>query len=332
METHQNGEERHRIFKDLNIAFNLAFKQATHDALTGLPNRSLLHDRMGIALAEAKRRQEMLGVFFIDLDNFKETNDNFGHDAGDKVLVTISGRLSKVMRSEEIMARIGGDEFLALVRRIQFPDDAEIIATRFLKVLKRPILINNRSFVVTASIGISLYPFNGENEETLLKHADQAMYRVKKAGGNGLEFFKKPKKKSTKLICSKENKKDMSKQSILVVDDDPDFQLVLKCCLTKEGYSCIGVASIKEALEAVRLHTPDLVILDLGLQRASGFAFLQNFEKAILDGAKIPPVLVVSGYNDPEIIEFAKVIGASRFIAKPINAAQILSAVRSFIK
>jgi len=125
--------------------------------------------------------------------------------------------------------------------------------------------------------------------------------------------------------------KEDSAQHILIVEDDLNFQFALQCCLKKEGYSCIGAVSVEEALKSVRLSVPDIVILDLGLRQASGIAFLQNFRKAVSSGEKIPPVLVVSGHSDPEIVEFVTMLGASRFIPKPIGASEIALAVRSFI-
>lgn len=123
----------------------------------------------------------------------------------------------------------------------------------------------------------------------------------------------------------------MSKRKILIVEDDPDFQSVLKNCLKKEGFSCLSAVSVEEALRQVGSSAPDLVILDLGLRRASGLAFLMNLSKAVSNGGKVPPVLVVSGHNDPEIVEFATTLGAARFIPKPVGSSQIVSAVRSFI-
>lgn len=330
----KGNEERRRIFADWKIVVNQAFLQATHDSLTGLPNRALFHDQLRIALSESKRHQEILGILFIDLDHFKKINDLLGHDVGDHVLTSVSSRLSRVMRPEEMIARIGGDEFIALIRRLRSSQDAKIVATRLLKALEPPLVLplsKDRSLTVTASIGISLYPFDGREEEILLKHADAAMYRVKKRGGHGLEFFEKSKDPILPTTPSTEDKKNKAKRKILIIDDDPDFQLVLQNCLKKEGYSCIGTVSVEEALKSVRLNVPDLVILDLGLRQASGLAFLQNFAKSVSKGKKIPPVLVVSGHNDPEIIEFATMLGASRFIPKPMGSSEIVSAVRSFL-
>ena len=332
METHQHDEERRLIRADWKVVVDQAFLCATHDPLTGLPNRSLFHDRLRIALSESKRHQETLGILFIDLDNFKKVNDLLGHTVGDQVLASVGSRLSQVTRSEETIARVGGDEFAAFIRRLPTPQEAEIVTARFLKAFDPLFLLKDQSLKVTASIGISLYPFDGEDKEMLLKQADTAMFRVKKRGGHGLEFFKNPSENSKEPIHPKEITKNRAKRRILIVEDDLTFQFALQSCLKQEGYACTGVFSVKEALEGVSSSAPDLVILDLGLHQASGLAFLQNFAKAVSSDEKIPPVLVVSGHSDPEIVEFAITLGASRFIPKPISPGEIVSAVRSFIQ
>jgi diguanylate cyclase (GGDEF)-like protein len=328
----QRDEERRLIFADWKVVVGQAFLDATHDPLTGLPNRALFHDRLKAALSESKRHQEVLGILFLDLDHFKKVNDLLGHDAGDEILTAVGSRLTQVMRSEETIARVGGDEFVALIRRLRSPQEAETVAARLLKALAAPFLLRALSFAVSASIGISLYPFDGMDGELLLRQADDAMFRVKKRGGNGLEYFEKPTEASQEPVRSKKAKENTSKRKILIVDDDPDFQLVLKNCLKKEGYSCVSAVGVEEALESVRINAPDLVILDLGLRRASGLAFLQNFASVVSSGERIPPVLVVSGHNDPEIVDFAMTLGASRFIPKPTGSFEIVSAVRSFIQ
>lgn len=330
-ETYEQVEERRRILADWKVVVDQAFLHASHDLLTGLPNRSLFHDRFGIALSESKRHREIIGILFVDLDNFKEVNDLLGHDTGDRILTSVGLRLSQVMRSGEVVARLGGDEFAVIIRRLRFPQDAGIVASRLLKALEPPFLFKDRSLTVTASIGISLCPFDGEDEEVLLKCADVAMFRVKKRGGHGMEFFKNPAEISQEAIYPKKVQGKTPKRKILVVDDDPDFQSELRNFLDKKGYACIGAAGVEEALEMVRRNSPDLVILDLGLRHASGLAFLQHFVKAVSKGEKIPPVLVVSGHNNPEIIEIATMLGASRFLAKPLSAPEIVSAIRTFI-
>lgn len=318
----QHNEQRCSIFADWKTIVDQAFQQATHDSLTGLPNRSLFHDQVRMALSESKRHNEILGILFIDLDNFKKVNDLRGHPVGDQLLASVGSCLSKVMRSEEMVARLGGDEFAVLIRRLKSPQEAEIVAARLLKALEPQ---------VTASIGISLYPFDGEDEEILLRHADAAMFRVKKRGGHGLEFFQSPPKKNKEVISLRAVNSNKPKKNILIVDNDADFQLVMQKRLKQEGYVCASVDSAEEALERVCLSTPDLVILDLGLRQASGLVFLQKFSKAVPNGKKIPPVLVVSGHNEPQIVDFTTMLGASRFISKPLGSSTIVLAIRSLI-
>jgi diguanylate cyclase (GGDEF)-like protein len=327
---HPRLEERRRIFEDWKVVVGQAFLQATLDPLTGLPNRSLFHDRLRIALSESKGRQETFGVLFVDLDRFKVINDLLGHDAGDRLLVTAGLRLSQVVRSEETVARMGGDEFAVLVRCLPTPHQAGIVANRLLKALAPPIVLEERLFTLTASIGISLYPLDGEEGTPLLKRADAAMFRVKRQGGNGWEFFEQPSDRKYKER-SGPKEKAKPKQTILIIDDDADFRFVLRNRLEQEGYSCIAADGVREALKRVHIDSPDLVILDLGLRQASGIAFLQNLVKTVAPAEKIPPVLVVSGHRDPEIVEFAILMGACRFIPKPVGYSEIVSAVRTYI-
>lgn len=318
---HQHSEQRRNIFSDWKTIVDQAFEEATHDSLTGLPNRSLFHTQVRMALSESKRHGEIMAILFIDLDNFKKVNDLQGHHVGDLLLTSVGTHLSKAMRVEEVVARLGGDEFAVLIRRLKSPGEAEIVAARLLKTLD--------ALKVNASIGISLYPFDGEDEDTLLKNADSTMFRVKKRGGHGLEFFQDHPEKFADIIPFK--RVENSRKNILIVDNDFDFQSVLQTCLKEEGYACSSVDSAEEALKRVRLNTPDLVILDLGLRQASGLVFLQKFANAVPQGKKIPHVLVVSGHNDPEIVDFAKKLGASRFIPKPMHSPDVISAVRFFI-
>lgn len=320
-------EEKKRIFSDWKLVTDQTFFQATHDSLTGLPNRALFQNRLRIDLSESKRHHEILGILFIDLDHFKEVNDLLGHGGGDRVLAEVGLRLSQAIRSEEMIARVGGDEFVVLIRRLKSSQEAEIVARRLMHALELPLLLENQSLKITASIGISLFPFDGEEEETLLHHADTAMFRVKKNGGNDLEFFKK----HDHAIFPIELSEPLSKQKILIVDDDLGYQLVLQNCLKKAGYTCISAVNVEEALKQVKFTSPDLVILDLGFRKASGIAFLMNLSNSLSKDQKIPPVLVVSGYDDPEIVEFVTTLGASLFIPKPIGSSQIISAIQSFI-
>jgi diguanylate cyclase (GGDEF)-like protein/PAS domain S-box-containing protein len=156
--------------------------QAYHDALTGLPNRLLFRDRLTIALAHAKRQQKPLAVMFLDLDRFKYVNDTLGHSLGDELLRVLAARLRSVLREGDTIARMGGDEFTVLVADLRTPDDAAKTAQKLLDTVAEPVRVEGHELYVTTSIGIALYPNDGDTAEALLKNADTAMYRAKDAG------------------------------------------------------------------------------------------------------------------------------------------------------
>ncbi len=162
---------------------------AQHDTLTGLPNRLLLNDRVGQAIALARRQHGQAAVLFMDLDGFKYINDSLGHSIGDKLLQSVAGRLVDCVRTPDTVSRQGGDEFVVLLQELHHPEDAAIAAERLLKAVAEIHSINDRRIFVTGSIGISLFPDDAKDTETLLKHADAAMYRAKKNGSNSYQFF-----------------------------------------------------------------------------------------------------------------------------------------------
>jgi diguanylate cyclase (GGDEF)-like protein/PAS domain S-box-containing protein len=164
----------------------IAFK-AYHDALTGLPNRTLFLDRLSVALAHAKRSHGRLAIFFLDLDDMKSINDTFGHAVGDRVLKSVSERLLGVLRADDTVSRVGGDEFLILLE-VAEPQEAEVLARRVLARISEPVTIDRDELYVTTSIGVALYPEDGELADALIRHADGAMYRAKEAGGNDVQL------------------------------------------------------------------------------------------------------------------------------------------------
>lgn len=162
---------------------------AYYDALTGLPNRRLLEDRLRVALAHAHRNRRQLAVLFIDLDRFKRINDSLGHEVGDQLLVTIAQRLREGVREDDTVARMGGDEFIAVLSDVDNPDHAVQIARRLIELLRQPALIDGQELVVTTSIGISIYPDDSDEAVLLLKNADIAMYRAKDTGRNSFQLY-----------------------------------------------------------------------------------------------------------------------------------------------
>ena len=163
--------------------------QAYHDALTGLPNRALFQNRLKESLKKAKKENSTLALFFIDLDHFKEINDSFGHKVGDEILKIITDIFKKVIRKEDNVARLGGDEFTILLENLNRPQDASRLAKKILEELEKPLLLEDNEFYVSSSIGISIYPHDGDTCEDLLKYADSAMYRAKDEGRNNFQYY-----------------------------------------------------------------------------------------------------------------------------------------------
>jgi diguanylate cyclase (GGDEF)-like protein len=153
---------------------------AYHDPLTGLPNRSLLYDRLGLAIAHAHRAAGQLAVLFLDLDDFKAVNDSHGHGAGDRLLVELATRLRNGVRAGDTVARLGGDEFVLLLDSVTGAEDAARVAAKVLAAVRAPFRRHGHDLLVTASIGVSVYPADGTSAEELVRSADAAMYRDKR--------------------------------------------------------------------------------------------------------------------------------------------------------
>jgi diguanylate cyclase (GGDEF)-like protein/PAS domain S-box-containing protein len=162
---------------------------ASHDELSGLPNRALLQDRMRQTMAQADRSGKMVAILFIDLDRFKNINDSLGHNIGDVVLKAAAERLTGCVREVDTIARLGGDEFVVMLTDIERMEDVTAVAHKTLEAVSQPFTVGMYELFLTASIGISIYPKDGNHEDVLLKNADAAMYRAKESGKNRFEFF-----------------------------------------------------------------------------------------------------------------------------------------------
>ena len=162
--------------------------QAYHDSLTGLPNRLLFRDRITVALAHARRNGRLSAVMFLDLDQFKLVNDTLGHTVGDRLLQAIGARLVTCVRAEDTVARMGGDEFTILLADVADKRGAPLVAQKILEAIRHPVLIDQHELYVTTSIGIAVFPDDGGDAESLLKHADRAMYRAKELGRDNYQF------------------------------------------------------------------------------------------------------------------------------------------------
>lgn len=164
-------------------------EMATHDSLTGLPNRVLLNDRLVVELAKAQRNHTRLAAIMLDLDRFKHVNDMLGHAIGDQLLGAVGKRLTQLVRKGDTVSRIGGDEFVLLLPQVGRIKDAVKIAQKILAAFREPFALEDHQVHITTSIGISLFPEDGEDVKTLLGNADTAMYWVKEQGRNNYELY-----------------------------------------------------------------------------------------------------------------------------------------------
>jgi diguanylate cyclase (GGDEF)-like protein len=172
------------LYKQLEHHNRALESLALHDALTGLPNRRLLMDRLSLAIAHARRNKGTMAVMYLDLDGFKQINDTLGHDAGDALLCMVAARLLGAVRQEDTVARVGGDEFVIALPELSHAEDMAELVSKVIQVVSQPWSFQGRGARVTASVGVSIYPTHGEDVETLMKSADLALYEAKHSGKN----------------------------------------------------------------------------------------------------------------------------------------------------
>ena len=172
------------LYRQLEQYSRALESQALHDALTGLPNRRLLMDRLSLAIVHARRNTSSMAVLFLDLDGFKQINDTLGHDAGDALLSMVADRLVAAVREEDTVARMGGDEFVIGLWELSHADDVAGLASKVILAVSQPYRIQGHDVRITASVGVGIYPLHGEAVETLMKSADLALYEAKRAGKN----------------------------------------------------------------------------------------------------------------------------------------------------
>ena len=173
------------LYRQLEQSNRALESMALHDALTGLPNRRLLMDRLSSAIAHARRNKGSMAVMYLDLDGFKQINDSFGHDAGDTLLGMVGARLLAAVREEDTVARVGGDEFVIALRELSHADDVGKLVSKVMQAVSQPYVVQGRGVCMTASVGVSIYPTHGEEVEALMKSADLALYQAKSTGKNG---------------------------------------------------------------------------------------------------------------------------------------------------
>jgi diguanylate cyclase (GGDEF)-like protein/PAS domain S-box-containing protein len=223
--------------------------EAYHDALTGLPNRRLFRDRLTVALAHARRMRQVLGVMFLDLDRFKYVNDTLGHSVGDELLKTVAVRLKAVLREEDSIARMGGDEFTVLVGDLRDVDDVVKVAQKLLETVAQPLHVEGQDLFITTSIGIAMFPTDGDTAEMLLKNADHAMYRAKDAGRNAVRMF-------TPAMNARALERLSTESSLRRALERGELQLYYQPQINVASNEIVGV----EAL--LRWNRPDVGVVD----------------------------------------------------------------------
>jgi len=164
---------------------------ATHDGLTGLPNRTLLNDRIDRAILHARRNKEYAGVMMMDLDKFKFVNDNMGHDAGDELLKEVASRMKSMLRASDTVSRVGGDEFAIVLEGVAHPEDCALVGQKLMQIIAKPMVLGQSAIEIGASVGIAVYPLDGEDATSLMKNADIAMYQVKSEGRGKFQFYER---------------------------------------------------------------------------------------------------------------------------------------------
>jgi diguanylate cyclase (GGDEF)-like protein/PAS domain S-box-containing protein len=240
------ADEFGNMFGILNVAYDITERKrieqhishvAHHDSLTGLPTRALLRDRLHSALSRARNNQSSIALLMVDLDNFKRINDTIGHHAGDAVLVSIANRLRASVRRSDTVARMGGDEFVVMLENIYTVDQAERITEKLLDEVRQPITINTEVHSITASIGICIHPDCAEDEESLLRNADAAMYYAKSEGRNAYQVF-------SEAMASANDRKRMMRNALDSALAQNELTLVYQPQISLTSGRVIGMESL----------------------------------------------------------------------------------------
>jgi diguanylate cyclase (GGDEF)-like protein len=283
---------------------------ATHDALTGLPSRALFNDRLTLELAHAHRNGQRLAVALLDLDHFKDVNDTLGHSVGDQLLKLVSHRFTSLLRRSDTVARIGGDEFMLILPGIARVEDADNIAQKILKAIRKPFVWEGHDVRVTASLGMALYPHHGEDAGTLMRHADIAMYTAKGQGRDNVQCY-----------CLERGEMD-KRANVLIVDDEPDMCWALENILRTAGFTATTTTKGTEALELLGGKDYAAAFVDAKLPDLNGL------ELAALIRQRSPhtAVVVISGYfyqEDKAINEGLEKDLFIGFVAKPFDLEEV---------
>ncbi len=306
-------------------------RQANYDPLTHLPNRILFHDRLRGALARAHRQGKEMALLYVDLDGFKQINDQFGHGVGDQVLIEAANRLRETVREDDTAARLGGDEFAVILNELDKMDYPHSVARRITEQLAMTVNMENGGLAISASVGLALYPRDAGDEEALLQKADQAMYKAKQQGKNTYcraegaaletEQESRPPAKPDPVPPRPVIDSGNPPLRVLYVEDDAYFGNLVKMILEQENYRVDVVSNGSSALELTHSQMYDLILLDYILEDTTGLELLNRF---IHRNPELP-IILITGEGDEGVAVEAMKRGAADYLRKDGDFLGLLS-------
>ncbi|HEY5312196.1 MAG TPA: response regulator [Pirellulales bacterium] len=305
----------------LNNRCHQALQQAVTDSLTGLFTHGFLQETLGRQLLCARRHGWPLSLVFIDIDRFKQVNDQYGHAAGDDVLRTLAEKIRNTVRRSDIVVRYGGEEFVVVLPHTDRPG-AQKVAEQLREVVEQmPIeshRLGDRPLRITISLGVASFPGDAEDGPSLLMRADEAMYRAKRGGRNQVVIYQ-----NTPIP-------QQSKARVLIVDDDERNLRLLDAYLAKEGYESIKACDGREALDIALHELPDLILLDGMMPRMTGFEVCRLLKQD--RSTNLIPIVIVTALTSREDRLQSIEVGADDFLSKPIDKVELLSRMRALLR
>lgn len=298
--------------------------QANYDRLTGLANRAMFHSQLQTAILQAKQQEEQLAVFYIDLDGFKQVNDQLGHEAGDQVLITVAQRLAKTIREGDVAARLGGDEFAIILSQLEQKEHIHAVVRRILNTLALKVEAHANTLDVSASVGIAIFPDDAKDEVSLLRAADQAMYRAKLMGKN---TFYQITNQSNLLEDNKTHIKisqlPTKTARILYAEDNEIHGVLVQSALENVGYQVEVQETGQACLNSLQDRQFELILIDYQLPDIDGMTLLQHIQQLRL---KIP-VIFVTAQDEINIAVAAMKQGAVDYVRKDTNFIELLPSI-----
>ncbi len=308
--------------------------EADHDPLTHALNRRAGENILQQHLDTAENKNESYAILLIDLDKFKPVNDNYGHEAGDSVLIQVTKRLQQNLRQNDLVIRWGGDEFVVALRNFRDSTDVATVAEKLVGALNIPIeLEDGRLCQIGASIGIALYPLHGEQLNDLTACADIAMYDIKEHGRNGFCIFDNEPRKRVTWYLHKAAKTDNAASStdacIMVIDDSADIRVFLRVLISGYGYRVLIAEDGRQALQMLREKKPDLILLDVMMPGLNGFDVCRQIKD--MPQLSAVPILFLSAASGEEEKVRAFEMGGVDYITKPVQQAEVMARIRTHL-